>query len=561
MEHYRRTTTYYLYARKSSESEDRQVQSIDDQLNRLKELARDRGLRIKDIFTESRSAKMPDNRPVFRDMLNRIEQGAADGILCWQINRLSRNPIDSGRINWMLQQGIITSIQTIDREYLTDDNVLLFSVESGMANQYIIDLRKNIRRGIEGKISRGWFPGQAPIGYINDRINRTITKDPERFQLVRKMWDLMLTGAYTPPAILAIANEQWGFKTLQHRRSGGTPLANSSIYKLFSNVFYTGLFDWRGQQYRGNHEPMITLDEYDRVQRLLGRKGRPRPKTRRFAFTGMIRCGECGAMQTAEEKTKFIRSSRMQKTYVYYHCTHRKQNITCNQRKTLTAHALEEQIAQEISKYTILPEFHDWAISNLRDDTRRREAEDARIKGMIEKSLKETEHELNNLTRMCYRGIIEEKFFEKERIIIENKLARLKEKRATTENLIDRQYTVIAHGISFARNAYKAFKNGTFEEKRSILESLGSNPTVTDKIFSIETSEWLIPLSEKYPALEAEYLALEPDKLPVTATENEPLADLRTRWWSIVQDVGNILAKTPADDIHIPSIPFEQDEQ
>ncbi len=251
--------TYFLYPRKSSESEDRQVQSIEDQVNRLKELAQTLHLEIKEILPEAKSAKKPYNRPVFTEMLERIEKGEANGILCWQINRLSRNPIDSGKLSWMLQQGILKSIQTIDRQYLPDDNVLLFNVESGMANQFIIDLRKNSKRGMEGKADRGWLPSRAPLGYINDKIEHTIVEDPERFDLVRKMWEMMLTGNFTPPQIRDIANDEWGFRTLKSKRVGGVPIANSVIYKMFSNLFYTGMFSWSGRVYQsGNHKPMIT---------------------------------------------------------------------------------------------------------------------------------------------------------------------------------------------------------------------------------------------------------------------------------------------------------------
>ena len=128
---------YFLYARKSSESEDRQIQSIDDQVNRLKELSDNFGLKIEKIYTEAKSAKKPNNRPVSEEMMKQIENGEASGILCWQINRLSRNPIDSGKLSWLLQQNVLKAIQTIDRQHLPSDNVLLFNVESGMANQYI----------------------------------------------------------------------------------------------------------------------------------------------------------------------------------------------------------------------------------------------------------------------------------------------------------------------------------------------------------------------------------------------------------------------------------------
>src|SRR3989338_3518782 len=139
---------YFIYSRKSSESEDRQVKSIDDQINRLKKIASDLNLDIKKTYIEAKSAKKPNNRPIFDEMIQRIENGDANGILCWQINRLSRNPIDSGKISWLLQQGILKSIKTIDRQYLPDDNVLLFSVEAGSANQYIFDFKKKNKQGM-----------------------------------------------------------------------------------------------------------------------------------------------------------------------------------------------------------------------------------------------------------------------------------------------------------------------------------------------------------------------------------------------------------------------------
>ncbi|MBI2451052.1 MAG: recombinase family protein, partial [Parcubacteria group bacterium] len=228
---------YFLYARKSSESEDRQVQSIDDQTDRLKKLAKDLGLEIIEIYTESKSAKKPNNRPVFDEMIRRIQNGEADGILCWHLNRLTRNPIDSGQLSWLLQQGIIKSIQTIERQYLPSDNVLLFNVETGQANQYILDLSRDTKRGLLKRLNSGLPNGVVPLGYLNDKENKVTLKDQERFNLVRKMWDLMLTGNYTPPQILEKANNEWGFRTRKFKRIGGNPLSRSGIYKIFTNLF------------------------------------------------------------------------------------------------------------------------------------------------------------------------------------------------------------------------------------------------------------------------------------------------------------------------------------
>src|SRR3989344_6029613 len=213
---------YFLYARKSSESEERQVPSIHDQIRLLKKRAEDLGAEIFELYEESKSAKAPYTRPRFAEMLERIENGEANGILCWEFNRLSRNSVDSGKLQWMLQQGIIQSILTISREYRPDDNALLLSIESGSANQFILDLKKGVRRGLDSKLEKGWAPILAPLGYLNTKIETRgenyIVKDPERFDLVRKAWDMMLTGSYSPTKILEIANNEWGLRTRKMKR-------------------------------------------------------------------------------------------------------------------------------------------------------------------------------------------------------------------------------------------------------------------------------------------------------------------------------------------------------
>ena len=137
---------FVLYARKSSESEDRQIQSIDDQINYWKRRAEEEGIEIIKIYTEEKSAKTPYVRKVFQEMCEEISTGNIDGILCWKLDRLSRNPVDTGAIQYMLQKEMIQRIITSDRIYYPEDSGLIFSVETGMANQYILDLSKNVKR-------------------------------------------------------------------------------------------------------------------------------------------------------------------------------------------------------------------------------------------------------------------------------------------------------------------------------------------------------------------------------------------------------------------------------
>jgi len=522
--------TYFLYARKSSESEDRQVQSIEDQINRLKVLAQDLGISIKEILTEAKSAKKPNCRPVFTSMLERIEKGEAQGILCWQINRLSRNPVDSGTLGWMLQQGALKSIQTIDRQYLPDDNVLLFSVESGMANQFIIDLRKNSRRGMEGKADRGWLPSRAPLGYTNDKLEHIIVEDKERFALVRRMWDLMLTGNYTPPQIREIANKEWGFRVPKSKRGGGGELADSVIYKTFRNIFYAGMFEWSGKVYKGNHKAMITLEEFDRVQIILGRNGKPRSQEHEFSFTGIMQCEVCGSMFTASEKKKIVKRTGEIKTYIYYHCGKKNKKVKCEQ-EPMTLSEAEEQIDIELERYTILPIFRQWALEILNRDNDKEIEARTKVYENQQKSAAEAQKELDMLTKMRYRDLIDDETFIKERDELKAKIAKLQSNLRETESRAEKWLELTEKTFVFACYARKEFiTTKDLGKKREIFAALGQNFSVKDKNVHIVPNEWFVPIEKAYPALEAEYNRVELDKSLSVEARNAALSQLILSW-------------------------------
>lgn len=521
---------YFLYARKSSESDDRQVQSIDDQINKLKELAKDTNLEIVKVLTESKSAKQPNNRPIFEDMLNRIEKGEAQGILCWQINRLSRNPVDSGKINWMLQQGTIKSIQTIDKQYLPEDNVLMFSVESGMSNQFILDLRKNTKRGLEGKVSRGDFPAQAPQGYLNDVINKIIIKDPKRFELIKKMWNLMLTGSYPPSKILDIVNNDWNYRTRKTKRIGGKPMSQSEIYRIFNDPFYYGYFKYNGKVSKGNHEPMITIEEFERVQELLGRKDKPQKKTHDFSFTGIIRCGYCGCLITAEEKRKFNKTKQEYATYTYYHCTKKKKELNCLE-PLIKLDELEKQIASEIEKYTIPPEFKDWVLEAIKADNGKEIERRSQAYEMLNKTYLDLQKQLDNLTAMRLKDLIDDEEFIKRKTELQNQIAKAREKLNQNQDRGQNWIDLVERAFNFA--VYAGDKFATTKDlrvKREILSALGQVYTLKSGKLSIEPSKWLISISNLDKITKFEKQRLEPANYQLGKKKNSELVAVSSSW-------------------------------
>src|ERR1044072_3817142 len=173
--------THVIYARKSTESEDKQVLSIDSQIQELQLVARKRGLNVTEVLTESKSAKAP-GRPIFGTLMKRVHRGEIAAVLCWKMDRLARNHFDTGQVLQALADGKLPMVITSDRTYTADGNDrFLGNFELGMATKYIDDLRQNVKRGNRARFQRGWPNFRPPHGYIEDPRTKTVVRDPERW--------------------------------------------------------------------------------------------------------------------------------------------------------------------------------------------------------------------------------------------------------------------------------------------------------------------------------------------------------------------------------------------
>ena len=224
----------------------------------------------------------------------------------------------------------------------------------------------------------------------------------------------MLTGTSTPLHIWKVATNEWGLTM----RNGKT-LSRNIIYWILRNPFYAGRFEYprkSGNWHEGTYEPMITLEEYDRVQAMLGKKGNPRPKSHIFEFTGMMHCGECDGSITAELKTKRPKNGKVH-VYVYYHCTKRVHK-NCSQ-GSIEVGELKKQIAKEINSVEIPPEFHSYAMKWFRNENEKEASSQTVVLGANQKAYNLSVEKLSSLIDMRTSGRnITGEFKEKTRSIL-----------------------------------------------------------------------------------------------------------------------------------------------
>ena len=472
---------YFAYCRKSSESSDRQVLSIESQ---KAELARAFGavadITIVEWFEESKSAKTP-GRPLFSAMLDRIAKGHAEGIVSWHPDRLARNSIDGGRLIYLLDQGKLKDLKFATFSFENNpQGKLMLSVLLGFSKYYVDALAENVRRGNRAKAEQGWRPSAVPLGYRHSRETKTIVTDPVHFPVVKQLFALALSGTCTVSEMQRMATKEWGYRTPKTRRHGGTPISLSTLYRLFSNPFYAGLFSVAGKLYQGKHQTIVTITEYERIQLWLGRPGTQKPQRYKFPFVGLIRCGACGLMVTAEHK-----QNRQGHRYIYYHCTHRNTGSRCDQ-PVIAAKRMEAQIASFLTRTKLDDALHHDMRARATKAEQSKDHLGAARDG-LQRAFDDVVKRRKKLLLMQEREQLTEDEFMQRQAELASERAGLEERLGKVDRERDR-FEPATEFLIFNNRAADWFRAGGDDEKRLVLETVGSNLSLKDKNLSIEAA-------------------------------------------------------------------------
>ena len=329
---------FFIYARKSTDSEDRQIRSIDDQIAELKEFATKENLTIAKILIEKQTTKEP-GRPIFNEMLASVEKGKAHGILAWHPDRLARNSVDGGKIIYLVDTGKIKSLKFPCFWFEnTPQGKFMLQIAFGQSKYYIDNLSENIKRGIRQKLKNGIWPQMAPLGYLNDKNTKNIVVDKKKARLVKKTFELYATGKYPLRELRKIIN---GLSLIGKKQKG---LSVSNYQYFLKNPIYYGVIRYKNELYEGKHEPIISKKLFDRVQKVMKQKSKSQTKELKyFLYRGFFRCGDCGYTITADKKIK-----PSGKEYIYYYCTKKNPHLKCTQ----NIFTREEKISSQINEAT-----------------------------------------------------------------------------------------------------------------------------------------------------------------------------------------------------------------
>jgi len=322
---------YCLYARKSSESDELQALSIGSQIQEITEFANNEKLKIAEVRQESHSAKDSGQRPVFNKLLADIQSGVFNGILCWAPDRLSRNAGDLGRMVDLMDQEKLLEIRTHGQKFTNNPNEKFLLMILGSQAKLENDHKGiNVKRGLRAKCEKGWRPGPPPLGYLHDKYadkgNKKVFIDPKRSPYIKKMFEKVAYEQWSGRKILRWILEETNFKTKNNKN-----ITLSMIYRILGDTFYYGEFEYpigTDKWYKGGYDQIINKELFLKTREHIKRDNIERKDCKEFAFTKLMKCGNCGSGITAEEKFKKLSDGSV-KRYVYYGCT-RSRNLHCN---------------------------------------------------------------------------------------------------------------------------------------------------------------------------------------------------------------------------------------
>jgi len=462
-------TKYFLYARKSTEDEERQVMSIEAQLAELAEFAKRENIEIVETFIESKSAKKP-GREVFNQMMSKVRESKEPvGLIAWHPDRLARNSIDGGQIIYSIDINKIVSLRFPTFWFEpTPQGLFMLQVAFGQSKYYSDNLSENVKRGIRQKLRRGEWPTLAPFGYVNNPKTRNIEPEPTKAKILKRMFEEFSESKHSLDS-LSQRLSFWGVVS-----RSGKPLSKSVVQQILTNKVYTGIIEHNGECHEGKFLPLIDLAIFEAVQKILKSRARPRKRkeSHNFPLTGLFTCGECGAAITAQY------AHGHGGTYRYYRCT--KRIGPCSQ-KYLQGKKVVTQITEQLQKVAISDEWFNQGLALIETWKKDNEQSNNNFVQNLNNKIVGAEERLNKLVDTYLDNNIEKEIYLQKREEIIKSKTEFNQKKTDFERKGISWIEPMQEFWKSAHLAKKLLQKNDLYEIKSFLAKNGTNRRLADK--------------------------------------------------------------------------------
>ncbi len=465
-----------IYARVSSEEQEREGWSIPSQIKALRKLAEQNELDIRQEFVESASAKK-EGRKEFGRMVSFIKTNKIDSMLCYKVDRLTRNPKDLITV-----EDLGIDLIFIEGRYdSSPQGRFSLSMMANMARFQVENQALDIQRGMREKVENGGWPRKAPVGYWNDKNKSSVEVDDVTSFYIKQAFEFYASGQYS---IKKLAKKLYD---MGFRNVNGNKVHTHGIETLLKNPFYYGVMDYLGKIYKGNHKPIISKDLFDIVQNRLSRNG-PRNKkaAAEFPYRGFVVCGECGCSITAQ----------VQKGHHYYNCT--KSKGDCSQ-LFIREEVLGEHIANILGELQLDSELVEIMVKSVEEMKKEELLNKGKALSRQKDSIKRIKSREKKLLDTFLDGHLSSEIYSEKAEDLNEERINLELKLNQSDKCDENVFELMKNVLNMAKDARQAFVKGSYEIKRTILENVSSNLLLRDReIVSYQLKEPFAMMS-KWP--------------------------------------------------------------
>jgi site-specific DNA recombinase len=464
----------FAYARVSTPRQGERGVSLPEQRDAISRYAERQGLEIVRWFEEQESASKK-GRPAFNQMLQLLRLGIAHGVVIHKIDRSARNLEDWNDIGKLVDAGVDVRFATESIDLKTTSGRLSADIQAVVAAHYSRNLREEVKKGFYGRLKQGFYPMRAPIGYMDHGAAKLKTLDPAQAPLVKSAFDLYCSAAYSLPAL---AREM--YRRGLRNRNGGKVTING-LSTILRNPFYVGLIRVvkTGQTFKGNHEPLISVALFEKVQQILSGKRVDRTQSHVFAYSRIAHCATC----------KYSLIAERQKGHVYYRCHNRpfKTPAVCPP-TAIREEQLDEAVLNILATMQLSEEELRAAREYLMEQSKQCEEKTVVMNSALKLQRDQVSGRISKLTDLLMDGTITKQMFRSKHQTLLFEQTAIERQIEDLNNGGVRHLKQLETAVELAKDASILYQKASVENKRKLLKTLLSNVSITDKNVEITLS-------------------------------------------------------------------------